>query len=110
MGTSGVAASLPEAPTPAAARRGTAPVRLGYPPPPVELLLIRHALPLRVENRDGTPADPPLSAEGRLQAERLAAWLTDDKIDAVYTSPLRRARETAEPLAGALGLRARVEP
>jgi probable phosphoglycerate mutase len=76
----------------------------------VELLLIRHALPLRIENPDGTPADPPLSPEGRRQAERLVAWLADEAIDAVYTSPLRRARETAEPLARARGLCARLEP
>jgi probable phosphoglycerate mutase len=76
----------------------------------MELLLIRHALPLRVENPDGTPADPPLSPEGRRQAERLAAWLADEHLDAIYASPLRRARETAEPLGRARGLPVRVEP
>jgi len=76
----------------------------------VELLLIRHALPLRLENRDGTPADPPLAPAGRRQAERLAAWLAPERIDALYTSPLRRARETADLLARARGLVVRVEP
>lgn len=76
----------------------------------MELLLIRHALPLRVEKRDGTPADPPLSAEGVRQAARLAAWLGAERVDAVYASPLRRARETAEPVAAASGLAVRVEP
>ena len=33
----------------------------------MELLLIRHALPIRIENTDGRPADPPLSALGHLQ-------------------------------------------
>lgn len=76
----------------------------------VELLLIRHALPLRVENRDGSPADPPLSDSGRRQAERLAAWLARERIDALYASPLRRAVETAEPLARARSLEIRIEP
>ncbi len=76
----------------------------------MELLLIRHALPRRVEKRDGTPADPPLSAEGVRQAERLAAWLAAERVDAVYASPLRRARETAGPIAAARGLAIRVEP
>ncbi len=70
----------------------------------MELLLIRHALPQRVETRDGSPADPPLSAEGRTQAERLARWLGAEKLGAVYASPMRRARETADPLARALGV------
>ncbi len=76
----------------------------------MELLLIRHALPERRETDDGTPADPPLSAEGRAQAERLARWAAWERIDAVYTSPMRRARETAAPLARALGVDAAPEP
>jgi probable phosphoglycerate mutase len=75
----------------------------------MELLLVRHALPLRVENPDGTPADPPLSQEGRRQAERVAAWLAAEPIAAVYASPLRRARETAAPLGRARGLEVEIE-
>ena len=75
----------------------------------MELLLIRHALPVRLEKSDGTPADPPLSSTGREQAERLARWLEHETLDAVYTSPLQRARETAEPLARGRGLELRVE-
>lgn len=73
---------------------------------------MRHARPLRVESLDG-PADPPLSPLGERQAAALAAWLADpaaEPIDVVYTSPLRRAAETAAPLAAALGLEARPEP
>jgi probable phosphoglycerate mutase len=73
----------------------------------MELLLIRHGLPDRVEGIEG-PADPPLSELGRRQADALAAWLADEVIDAVYTSPLRRARETATPLAAAASLATRV--
>jgi probable phosphoglycerate mutase len=78
----------------------------------MELLLVRHARPLRVESVDG-PADPPLSPLGHRQTAALAAWLADpvaDRVDAVYTSPLRRAAETAATLAAALGLEARPEP
>jgi len=69
----------------------------------VELLLIRHALPERIETTDGSPADPPLSAAGRAQAERMARWLSAEKVGAVYASPMRRARETADALARAIG-------
>lgn len=76
----------------------------------MELLLIRHALPERVEREDGKPADPPLSETGRAQAERLARWLAGEEIHAVYASPMARARQTAAPLARQLGLSARIEP
>ena len=68
----------------------------------MELLLIRHGLPLRIDDAGG-PADPALSEEGWDQARKLADWYRDEQIDAVYSSPLRRARETARPLAEATG-------
>jgi probable phosphoglycerate mutase len=75
----------------------------------VELLLIRHGLPERVApgSSEG-PADPGLSPEGWRQAEALAAWLGEERIDAVYTSPMARARETAFPLERLLGTTATV--
>ena len=63
----------------------------------MELLLIRHALPVRREVDEGA-ADPPLSNDGLRQAELLAGYLKSEEIDAVYASPLRRAVQTAEPL------------
>jgi probable phosphoglycerate mutase len=69
----------------------------------VELLLIRHALPVRLEETDG-PADPQLAEAGRHQAALLADYLDDERIHAVYASPLRRAVETAEPLAASQGV------
>jgi probable phosphoglycerate mutase len=69
----------------------------------MEMLLIRHARPLRAESVDG-PADPGLSDLGRRQADALAAWLVPEEVDAVYTSPLRRSVETAAPLGEALGI------
>jgi probable phosphoglycerate mutase len=76
----------------------------------VDLLLVRHARPERIEREDGSPADPRLDATGRAQAERLGAWLADEKLDAIYVSPLRRARETAAPLLAPRGLEPIVEP
>jgi len=76
----------------------------------MELLLIRHALPERIETDDGSPADPPLSALGRAQADRMAGWVAAEKIGAIYTSPMRRARETAEPLARAVGAEIAIDP
>jgi len=64
---------------------------------------VRHGLPVRIDAADG-PADPALSDDGRAQAVRLANWLAKDPIDAVYVSPMRRALETAAPLADALGI------
>ncbi len=64
----------------------------------MELLLVRHALPLRREMVEG-PADPDLSPDGRAQAEHLATYLSSEHLDAIYASPLRRAYQTAEIIA-----------
>jgi probable phosphoglycerate mutase len=69
----------------------------------MELLFVRHALPVRVERTDG-PADPDLSDVGRRQAQHLAEYLASETIDAVYASPLRRATQTAEPVAARQGI------
>lgn len=71
----------------------------------MELLLIRHALPTRVEAASG-PADPPLSPTGHEQSQALVRWLEGEAIDALVVSPMVRARETARPLAEARGLEA----
>jgi len=74
----------------------------------MDLLWVRHAEPERVAPGTGVPANPPLTARGREQAQRLAGWLACEPIDAVVTSPQRRARETAAPIATAHGLTPRV--
>src|SRR5215470_6192593 len=74
----------------------------------MELLLVRHALPTRIEDADG-PADPPLSEAGVAQAEHLASYLATEPISAIYVSPMRRAVETAAPLAARLGLEPVIE-
>jgi len=69
----------------------------------MELLLIRHAEPIRVVDAEG-PADPHLHERGVDQAARLARWLEAEELHAVWSSPMRRAVETAEPVASAQGL------
>lgn len=52
----------------------------------------------------GQADDATLTRQGRFQAEELAARFRGRSVDAVYASDLRRARETATPLASAVGL------
>ncbi len=77
----------------------------------MELVLVRHALPVRIDaTPDGTPADPGLAERGVAQAARITAALERDRVDAVYSSPALRALQTAAPLAADLGLEVVVEP
>jgi probable phosphoglycerate mutase len=69
----------------------------------MEILWIRHGEPERIAPGSGVRADPQLTAAGREQAQRLADWLAGEQVDAVLTSPLRRAFETAQPIAAAVG-------
>ena len=71
----------------------------------MEIVLVRHGLPLRVELETGIAA-PELAAEGHEQAAKMAAYLGVEDVEAVYVSPLRRALETARPLCKVLGLEA----
>lgn len=71
---------------------------------PCEVLLVRHALP----QPDGT-LDPGLGDEGRAQAQALARHLDGVEIDALYSSHLKRAVQTAEPLAQIRGLEMRID-
>ena len=63
--------------------------------PTMELILVRHALPERQHVTTGA-ADPPLSTIGLEQAAKVAAWLSGETIDVVYSSPMQRAKETAQ--------------
>ena len=69
----------------------------------MELLIVRHALPLRVIVEEGA-ADPRLDELGHRQAEAMAEYLAAEGIDAVWSSPMARARETAQPLLDRTGL------
>src|ERR1700754_3485652 len=72
----------------------------------MQLLLVRHALPLRSEPGPTKQerADPDLSDEGRVQVARLPDALARFPISRVLSSPQRRAIQTAEPVAAARGL------
>jgi probable phosphoglycerate mutase len=75
----------------------------------MEIVLIRHGEPEWV--RDGLAVvDPPLTERGHRQAERLAAWLRDERFDEILVSPLVRARQTASPLLDALGVDEVIDP
>ncbi len=68
------------------------------------LLLIRHGETDWLGKRlAGRLPDIHLNAEGRAHADTLAAMLRPVPLEAVYSSPLERAMETAEPAARAAG-------
>src|SRR5437763_14047309 len=69
----------------------------------MESLLIRHAEPVTVVAADGT-ADPVLHERGRMQAERLAEYLAEERLEGLFSSPMNRAQETAAPVAVAHNL------
>ena len=78
----------------------------------MQLLLVRHALPLRSEPSPegrGQGADPDLADEGRVQAARLPDALARFPITRVVSSPQRRALQTAEPVAAARGLEVEID-
>lgn len=74
------------------------------------LYLIRHGRTTwNDEGRMQGWADPPLDAVGFQQARALAVRLAGARFDAIYSSPLLRARATAEALAEPHGLRVRFD-
>lgn len=75
----------------------------------VELVFIRHGQP--AWDREGASVDDPeLTNLGHQQAELVAARLAGLEVDRLLVSPLRRARETAAPIATALGLEPEIHP
>jgi probable phosphoglycerate mutase len=79
---------------------------------PTLVLLVRHGLTSTTGKvLPGRAAGLHLSDQGRRQAEAVAARIGRlARVAAVYASPLERARETAQPIAAARGLRVRIEP
>jgi broad specificity phosphatase PhoE len=73
----------------------------------VQLLLIRHALPLRSEPGEGS--DPDLSEAGREQAKRLPDALARYRVTRLVSSPQKRAIQTGGPVAEQLGLQIDVD-
>ena len=66
--------------------------------------MVRHARPVRDEAPEGGSADPVLAEVGRRQAEATAEYLVREGIDHIVSSSMKRAVQTAEPLADRLGL------
>ncbi|MGW0182047.1 bifunctional RNase H/acid phosphatase [Nocardia sp. NPDC003345] len=88
----------------------TAPGWTGATGRPTRFLLLRHGqTELSIQRRYSGRGNPPLTAVGREQAARAAKMLAaKGDIAAVVSSPLGRARETADAAAAALGLDVRV--
>jgi broad specificity phosphatase PhoE len=62
--------------------------------------MIRHGFSVaNSEKRFAGHSDFPLTDIGRLQAEKCAEALKDERIDAIYASDLKRAYDTAVPVA-----------
>ena len=74
----------------------------------MELVIIRHARPVREVAPEGGSADPVLAEIGHRQAEAAAEYLAGEGIDHIVASSMKRAVQTAEPLAEHLGLRIEV--
>jgi broad specificity phosphatase PhoE len=71
----------------------------------VTIVLVRHGeTDWNLEQRYQGHLDPPLNAAGRAQSGQLANALAGEPIEAIYSSDLRRALETAEIVSGRLGL------
>lgn len=67
----------------------------------MELLIVRHAQPVHAP-RGHAPADPELAHIGQVQARALARWVArspSKRPDRIVSSPMRRARQTAAPIA-----------
>ena len=70
-----------------------------------KIVLARHGeTDWNIERRYQGHLDPPLNATGRRQSEELAGSLAAERIDAIYSSDLRRALETTQIVGGRLGL------
>jgi broad specificity phosphatase PhoE len=77
---------------------------------PTRVLLLRHAETADPLIFHGAESDVGLSERGRRQAEAVAPLLAAESPGVLVSSAMRRARETAGPIARACGLPVRVEP
>ena len=65
-----------------------------------KLIVVRHGeTTYNIEGRFTGMSDAPLTELGRQQAERVGAYLADERIDAIVASDLQRARDTAQAIA-----------
>ena len=75
------------------------------------ILFVRHGqTPTTGTTLPGRALGLHLADSGRQQAEIVAGRLADlSRIDAIYASPLERARETAAPIARSTGLKVKID-
>ncbi len=79
-------------------------------PNSTRLCLVRHGeTAWNAEHRVQGQLDVPLNAVGLAQALASAKMLVRERFDAIYSSDLSRARQTAEPTAGPLGMQPRLD-
>jgi len=78
----------------------------------IKLILVRHGETAWNQERriQGGSSDVELSEEGKQQAARVGLALKNTEIDAIYSSPLRRALDTAQAIAGYHKLKVQIEP
>jgi alpha-ribazole phosphatase len=77
---------------------------------PTQVLLLRHGqTAMSVQKRYAGVTDAPLDEHGERQAAAAARRLATAGLDAIVSSPLRRARKTAEEVAGRCGLPVEVD-
>ena len=81
------------------------------PTPPTLILLVRHGqTPTTGKLLPGRAPGLHLADSGVEQAKRAAERITAlPRVDAIYASPLERARETAAPIAAARGLKVKID-
>jgi probable phosphoglycerate mutase len=72
--------------------------------------LFRHAETADPSVFHGAESDIALGRRGELQAQRLAAYLAERRPDVLVCSGMRRARDTAAPVAQTCGLTPEIEP
>jgi ribonuclease H / adenosylcobalamin/alpha-ribazole phosphatase len=115
QGESGILSASGSAQAPASAGESapaTAPASAswtGQKGRPTRLLLLRHGqTALSVDRRYSGRSDPELTELGLAQVAGVAAGIGSveqaDQVSVALSSPLRRARQTAEPVAAALGV------
>ena len=71
---------------------------------PMALYLVRHAKAGQRDRWDGPDHLRPLTKAGRAQSQSLAAWLANEPISRLLSSPYVRCVQTLEPLAEKLEL------
>ena len=74
------------------------------------VLILRHAETSQPDIFHGAESDVGISERGRRQAETVAPLLAAERPAAVVSSAMRRARESAEPIARACGLELEIQP